>query len=64
MEQLETITTKETVFDAALWVDAHGDFLYSFAFSRVRDQWLAEDLVQDTLLAAMQAKNSFESKSS
>jgi len=64
MEQLETITNKETVFDAAVWVDAHGDFLYSFAFSRVRDQWLAEDLVQDTLLAAMQAKNAFESKSS
>jgi RNA polymerase sigma-70 factor (ECF subfamily) len=64
MEQLETIKTKETVFDAGTWVDAHGDFLYSFAFSRVRDEWLAEDLVQDTLLAAMQAKNAFESKSS
>lgn len=50
--------------DSTVWVDAHGDFLYSFAFSRVRDRWLAEDLVQDTLLAALAAKNAFESKSS
>jgi RNA polymerase sigma-70 factor, ECF subfamily len=64
MEGLETLTTNETVFDAGQWVDAHGDFLYSFAFSRTRDQWIAEDLVQDTLLAAMQARNSFAEKSS
>ncbi len=64
MEQAVTITTKETAFDATVWVDAHGDFLYSFAFSRLRDQWLAEDMVQETLLAAMQSKNTFQSKSS
>jgi RNA polymerase sigma-70 factor, ECF subfamily len=64
MERTGTITNKENSPDAAVWVDAHGDFLYSFAFSRVRDQWLAEDLVQDTLLAAMQAKNAFGEKSS
>ncbi len=52
------------VFDATRWVEAHGDYLYAFALSRVRDEFLAEDLVQDTLLAAMQAKNSFAEKSS
>ena len=57
----ETSTT--TTFDATVWVDEYGDFLYAFAFSRVRDEWVAEDLVQDTLLAAMQSKNSFEAKS-
>src|SRR5215203_639075 len=51
-------------FDPTVWVDAHGDYLFSFAFSRVRNEFLAEDLVQDTLLAAMQAKNSFAEKSS
>jgi RNA polymerase sigma-70 factor (ECF subfamily) len=64
MEQVGTITRKESAFDASVWVEAHGDYLYSFALSRVRDEFLAEDLVQDTLLAAMQARNSFEAKSS
>lgn len=59
----ESAKTKETQFDATVWVDEYGDFLYAFAFSRVRDEWIAEDLVQDTLLAAMQSKNSFEAKS-
>lgn len=64
MDGIETIKTEETVFDATVWVDAHGDYLYAFALSRVRDQWLAEDLVQDTLLAAMQSGGSFQAKSS
>jgi RNA polymerase sigma-70 factor (ECF subfamily) len=63
MEQVGTITTEKTERNASLWVDAHGDFLYSFAFSLVRDRFLAEDLVQDTLLAAMQTKSKFAEKS-
>jgi RNA polymerase sigma-70 factor, ECF subfamily len=58
-------TPENTItFDATVWVDAHGDYLFAFALSRVRDESLAEDLVQDTLLAAMQARNSFGEKSS
>lgn len=64
MEELESISIRKTAFDATVWVDAHGDFLYSFALSRIRDRWQAEDLVQDTLLAAIQSRSSFESKSS
>ena len=52
------------VFDPSIWVDAHGDFLFSFALARVRDRWAAEDLVQDTLLAAMQARQNFAAQSS
>ena len=63
MEQLG-ITTNETVSDASLWVDAYGDYLYAFALSRVRDRWLAEDMVQETLLAAMQSGKSFQARSS
>jgi RNA polymerase sigma-70 factor (ECF subfamily) len=40
------------------WVDRHGDALFRFAVLRVRDRTIAEDLVQDTLLAAMQAVGS------
>lgn len=61
--QVQTADNVRT-FDATIWVDEYGDYLYSFAFSRVRDEFLAEDLVQDTLLAAMLARNSFEEKSS
>ncbi|HQU81492.1 MAG TPA: sigma-70 family RNA polymerase sigma factor [Pyrinomonadaceae bacterium] len=57
-------SVKSVKFDPSVWVDEHGDFLYAFAFSRVRDQWLAEDLVQETLLAAMKSKNSFRENSS
>jgi RNA polymerase sigma-70 factor (ECF subfamily) len=47
-----------------VWVDDHGDFLFGFALSRVRDRSLAEDLVQETLLAAIQSRNSFEARAS
>lgn len=58
------LAEKTEIFDAAVWVDEYGDYLYAFAFSRVRDEWTAEDLVQETLLAAMQARKGFCEKSS
>ena len=36
------------------WLAEHGDYLYRFALARLRDEHLAEDVVQETLLAAMQ----------
>jgi RNA polymerase sigma-70 factor, ECF subfamily len=51
------------VFDAGVWVDRHGDYLYAFAFSRVHEAATAEDLVQETLLAALQARHTFSGKS-
>jgi RNA polymerase sigma-70 factor (ECF subfamily) len=45
-------------------VDAHGDYLYSYALMRLRSPSLAEDAVQETLLAALQARHSFAGKSS
>ena len=46
------------------WVDAHADYLFNFAIGQVRDVNTAEDLVQDTFLAAVKAQNSFGGKSS
>lgn len=43
--------------DPATWVDAHGAALLAYAMPRVRDQQTAEDLVQETFLAALQAAN-------
>lgn len=35
------------------WLNEHGDFLYRFALVRLRDPHLAEDVVQETFLAAI-----------
>lgn len=50
--------------DPSSWVDAYGDALYRFALYRVSNASIAEDLVQDTFLAAMKAKERFSGKSS
>lgn len=49
--------------DPERWVDVHGDALFRVALLRVRDRGLAEDLVQETFLAAYRARTSFEGRS-
>jgi RNA polymerase sigma-70 factor (ECF subfamily) len=44
---------------AVQWVASHGDALYRYALGRVGNPDAAEDLVQETLLAALAAKSSF-----
>ena len=46
------------------WVDRHGDALFRYAVARVTDPAVAEDLVQETFLAALQAKARFRGQSS
>ena len=45
------------------WVSSHADYLYDFALSRINDEELARDLVQETFLAALERVNTFEGKS-
>ena len=45
------------------WVDQYGDFLYHFSLSRIKDPSLAEDLVQETFLAALKARKNFQGRS-
>src|SRR5262249_1955446 len=45
------------------WVEAHGDYLFNFAIGQVRDAGVAEDLVQDTFLAAFKARDRFAGQS-
>lgn len=42
------------------WVDKYGDVLFGFAFSRLRDKARAEDAVQETFLAALKGKETFQ----
>ncbi len=58
------VARKEAIQDVQVWVREHGSVLYHFALMRVSDETLAEELVQNTLLAAIGAKNSYQGKSS
>ena len=45
------------------WVDQFGDYLYRFALVRIKDPALAEDLVQETFLAALKGQKNFQRRS-
>ncbi|MBW1848177.1 MAG: sigma-70 family RNA polymerase sigma factor [Deltaproteobacteria bacterium] len=46
------------------WVEKYGDYLYHYARSRVNDDSAAEDLVQETFLAALSSLKNFEQRAS
>lgn len=46
------------------WVDLYGDYLFRYALVRVRDPKTAEDIVQETFLAALQSRHQFAGRSS
>jgi RNA polymerase sigma-70 factor (TIGR02943 family) len=45
--------------DPAEWVELYGDFLYNFAMGQIRNPATAEDLVQETFLAALKSRERF-----
>jgi RNA polymerase sigma-70 factor (TIGR02943 family) len=50
-------------FDPERWVEEHGDILFGFAVARVRNRAVAQDLVQETFLAAIKASKGFAGRS-
>jgi RNA polymerase sigma-70 factor (ECF subfamily) len=54
----------QTLAGPDAWVDEHGDALYSYALSRLNNPASAEDVVQETFLAAIKAEGKFSGKSS
>ncbi len=54
----------EKKYDPSKWVEEHGDALFRFAILRVKDQSIAEDLVQETFLAALKGIDKFKGGSS
>jgi RNA polymerase sigma-70 factor (ECF subfamily) len=50
--------------DPERWVEEYGDVLFGFAAARVREPAVAKDLVQETFLAAIKAKEAFAGRSS
>lgn len=49
--------------DPERWVEEHGDYLFKYALVRLRDAAKAEDLVQDTFLAALKGGKNFAGRS-
>ncbi|MCH8209572.1 MAG: RNA polymerase subunit sigma-70, partial [Nitrospinae bacterium] len=55
---------KPEKLDSNLWLENYGDMIYRYTLVRVKDPDTAEEIVQVTLLAALQAKDSFQGRSS
>jgi len=49
--------------DPERWVGEHGDYLFKYALVRLRDAAKAEDMVQETFLAALKGGKSFAGRS-
>lgn len=50
--------------DPGIWLEQHGDYLFKYAVFRLRDSVAAEDVVQETFLAALKAYERFEGRGS
>ncbi len=56
--------TEETKLNPAEWLSLYGDYLYSYCLFRINHRETAEDLVQETFISAIRAKDSFNRESS
>jgi len=61
---LETTIDTTQQLDPTRWLDSHGNCLYRYALMRVHDAAIAEDLSQETLLAAIRSSQSHVGRSS
>ncbi len=52
-----------TAADPERWLQDHGDYLYRYALRQLRDSVQAEDMVQETLLAAWQSVAAYTGRS-
>lgn len=47
-----------------IWIQDHGDYLLRYALVRLRNKEIAEDVVQETFLAALKGKDEFRGQAS
>jgi RNA polymerase sigma-70 factor (ECF subfamily) len=60
----ENLSGADSSTDPTAWVDRYGDYLFGYALSRVHNSHIAEEIVQETFLTALQARGSFLGESS
>ena len=58
IEEIQSIPTSENL------VELHGEYLFQFAMSKVKNRELALDFVQETLLTTLEKRDQFEGRSS
>jgi RNA polymerase sigma-70 factor (ECF subfamily) len=63
IQKTESLVATVPTLKPERWVEQYGDVLFGFAAMRVRDRAIAQDLVQETFLAAIQSKESFGGRS-
>lgn len=57
-------STNKHILNPNKWVKLHADYLFNYTISRISNQTLAKDIVQDTFFAALKAKDNFQGKAS
>lgn len=60
---MSTQTNQKHTLDPEKWVDNYGDYLYNYAYARVQSKEVSEDLVQETFIAGLKGKTSFQGRS-
>ncbi|RBQ07913.1 sigma-70 family RNA polymerase sigma factor [Pedobacter miscanthi] len=64
MKNIENQTIDIRSIEPHYWVARYADYLFTYAVSRLNDEDLAKDLVQETFLAALERLDKFEGNSS
>ncbi|RZK56099.1 MAG: sigma-70 family RNA polymerase sigma factor [Pedobacter sp.] len=60
----KVLTGQSLLLQPKNWVEDHADYLFKYAFLRVRNDDLARDLVQETFLAALKGVTGFDGRCS
>ncbi len=56
----ESVAGGTSGLDPTQWVERHGDALFRYAMLRLRDRSMAEEVVQEAFVAALQAQHRFQ----
>ena len=59
---MESDLTTLNQVQPSLWVEQHGDYLYRYAYSRLRDSNAAEEVVQETFLNGIKYQAQYSGK--
>ena len=54
--------TDSRKLDPTQWVDRYGDYLFSYAVKRLRDAEAAEEVVQETFVAGLRARDQYAAR--
>ncbi|MGB5363737.1 MAG: sigma-70 family RNA polymerase sigma factor [Aureibaculum sp.] len=52
------------ILDPNKWVNAHADYLFNYAISRINNEELAKDIVQETFFSGLKGQENFRGQAS